>query len=157
GERDDRLSDHGVPSLLGDPPHDRSVDLQAVDGQPHDVVEVWITHPELADRDLNADGLQLVQDGDRLIPTRDEDALGEVELDAAGRKRRAPQGPLDGLGEPLAAKLLRRDVDCRAERWQAGAIPIPDLAASPGEHQLTERMDEVGSLLDPHEPRPRDP
>src|SRR5262245_5475973 len=156
-KRDDRLSDHGVPSLLGDPPHDRSVDLQTVDGQPHDVVEVWIAHPELADRDLNADGLELVQDGDRLLPTRDEDALGEVELDAAGRKCRAPQGPLDGLGEPVAAKLWSRDVDCRAKRWQAGAVPVPDLAASPGKHELTERMDEVGILCDRQERGGRDP
>src|SRR5882672_7076188 len=109
-ERNHRLSDRRIVPGLVHPVHERAVDLQAVDRQPRQITQARIACAEIVHGDLHAERFQAIQDVGCLLPILDQDALGELELQAAGLELGRAHGALHGLDEAGAAELPRGNV-----------------------------------------------
>src|SRR3989442_2679447 len=156
-ERDHRLRNRRVAAALLDPADERAVDLEAVDRQSREIAQARIARAEVVHRDLHAEGLQALEDQDRLVAIVDEHALGKLQLEPAWFEPRRPQSPGNGFEEVRAAELLRRNVHGEPEPGEPGFVPGFDLAASSNEHEFTEWMDEIAVLRDQDELQRRNP
>src|SRR6267143_3713630 len=129
-ERNHRLSDRRIVPGLADPVHERAVDLQAVYRQPRQIAQARIACAEIVHGDLHAERFQAIQDVGRLLPILDQDALGELELQAPGLELGRAHGALHGLDEAGAAELPRGNVYGEAQPGMACLVPSLDLATT---------------------------
>jgi hypothetical protein len=122
-----------------------------VEGEASQPAERRVAGPEVVDRQLDAQGVQVLEDGPGVASLVDGHALGHLQLEAAGRQPGAMQclhHPFDHAG-PLEGPA--RDVHRHPERGQSGVGPVPGLLARRPQDPVVERDDQARLLGHGHE------
>src|SRR5712692_6971250 len=99
-----------IVAALVNPTDEGAVDLEAIDRQLGKIAQARVARSEVVHRDLHTEGLQALQDEDRLLAIVDEHALGKLQFEPVGFEIRCSKGPGNSLHEARAAELLRRNV-----------------------------------------------
>ena len=150
-------SSNGSESEPGD---ERPVDLHRVDRELLEEHQRRVARPEVVERELDAELVQLVEEPPGRVQVSEEELLGDLE----GEQRRVEVGIQDGLGdgrgEVRVGELGRRDVDAGDEptpfrvlvvppgggATHLGPDPLPDRAHEPG---LLGHAEELGGGQQP--------
>ena len=96
GDVHHRLHDAGRAFRLGDVGDEAAVDLDLVERKTLQIAQRGIAGAEIVERNADADGAKVVQNGQRRLVVADEHGLGDLELQPArrrGRMRPAPPSP----------------------------------------------------------------
>ena len=83
-ELDHRVDDRHVLLVVGQAAYERPVNLDAVDGEPAQVLERRVAGAEVVDRDLDPELLDLGEHADRRLGILDQHALGDLEAEPGG-------------------------------------------------------------------------
>ena len=111
-ERDDGADDLlgiGIVGIEG--VHEGAVDLDLVEGESPEIAEARIAGAEVVHDDGNAEGLQGRQLGEKGLGVVEEQALGDLKLEAMRGEAGLLEHPGDGGGDVAGGELRRREVD----------------------------------------------
>src|SRR5262249_39677967 len=92
-------------------PHERTIDLDGVDGKRAQVAQRRIAGAEVVERDADADVAKLPQNGFCRIGVVQQRGLGDLELEAMRQNAGIIECLDDAKGEARALELRRRKID----------------------------------------------
>ena len=138
GERDDRLRDRGVVGVGRDVLDERLVDLEGADREALEVAERGVAGPEVVDREPDAEAIERVQLGDRLLGAAHDAALGQLEVEVGRIEGRGLDHLGDAAHEVVLLELPAGQVDREAQVGEALFLPGPDLGAGGAQHPVPE-------------------
>ena len=99
GEADDGPDDGQVVGVVSEVADEAAVDFQDVDGQRFELGEGAVPGAEVVDRDLDPEGAEPVQGGQRLLGVPDECLLGDLQGQVPAVQTGVAQGAADGVDE----------------------------------------------------------
>src|SRR3954469_19712271 len=145
---DDRADDRRVVLLLAQPVDERAVDLDRVDRHALQARQGRVAGAEVVEQDADAELAQALERRARRGDVLEEDALGDLEAEAAGLEAAARERPLHLAEELGPGELAARHVDGDAEVGgvREALAPGGDLGGRLLEHPAAERRDEAGLL-----------
>src|SRR5690554_1307654 len=156
GGGDDAAADGGVLAVGDDIVDEVAVDLDAIHRQILEIAEAGIAGTEVVDAGGDAHPLEGVQGLDGGVAVAHEDALGELELQAAGGQGSALEDIPQGGEESRTVELQRRQVDGYPMVEQPQVQQLSGIPAGLGDDPVTQVHDLPGFLGDGNEPGRRD-
>ncbi len=147
GEIGDRLHDRPTTGLHPDVGHEALVDLHDVDGIPPQVAQRGVPGPEVVQRQLDPDLLEVRQDDHRAFAVVEEDALRHLQRQVLRLRPRPFQGTGHARGEAGRHELPGRHVDRQTERL-VGMLTQPPrpVQQSAVQDPLADALDERAPL-----------
>src|SRR5690606_13837799 len=105
GERDDRLGDRGVVRIGGDVLDERLVDLERLDREALEVQRRRVAGAEVVDREADAETVERLQLGDRLLGVAHDAARGQLALEIGGVESGVLEHARDAAHQVLLLEL----------------------------------------------------
>src|SRR5688572_21336269 len=96
-------------------PNEGSIDLDLVEGKTSQVAKRRVAGAEIVQRNPHSQFAQLMQHGNCLDATLQQNCFGDLKLEATGRQTSARNRGKHGRNQVLVAKLDRRKVDGHLE------------------------------------------
>jgi hypothetical protein len=119
-QRHDRPDDLLVAFLRGRAAHERLVDLDGVEREAVQVAERGIAGPEVVDGQLDAVALELLERARHELRVLQDDALGDLQLEAAGAQARLAHDAEDLLHAVRMHELPPGQVDVHGQVPRGG-------------------------------------
>src|SRR6056297_2952294 len=157
GGRSDR--EHGrddvtAVRIVGQALHERAIDLDVVERVVLQVRQRGVAGSEVVQRELDAQRVQGVQAVAETGALVDEDALGDLEREAARRNAVARQDRFDVRHEVAVGQLLYADVHRDLDDVQTVVLPGAERPAGAIEDPAPDRHDQAARLRDRWPARP---
>ena len=149
-QRDDRLRDRFVVLVVLQSVDEALIDLDPLNRQSREIRQARIAGAEVVDGDRDAHLLQLAKCRHRAFRVRDDDVLGDLEIEKVRRQPALHQRVLNGCEPVLVLQLLDREIDGEPQQHVL-TMPLHDLATGIVQNALTERLNHSGFLGDGNE------